>query len=63
MKRLANIIITVILAAIIYDVIAMWWQMAEVKMYGWSQVSIIDSMAAWTIALGAANALWGGIKG
>ncbi len=37
----------------VYLILSMCWKMAEVKMYGFSQESIIDSFAAVGLAIGA----------
>ena len=60
MKQLARYVCRLSVAIILCCIIAMWWRMAEVKLYGFSQESIIDTMAAATIALGAADFMVGG---
>ena len=60
MNRLARYIITLGIAGILCYIIIMLWKMAEVKLYGWSQDSIIDNLAAGTIAYAIADLLMGG---
>ena len=60
MNWLARFIFRTGVAIILCYIISAWWQMAEVKMYGYSQESIIDTMAAATIALAAAELMVGG---
>ena len=60
MERLARFVFRTGVAIMLCYIIAMWWQMAEVRIYGFSQESIIDALAAATIALGAADFMVGG---
>lgn len=59
MKKHAKIILTAVIAGVLYYIIVMLWQMAEVKMHGFSHMSFVEQVAAWTIAIGLANALIG----
>ena len=60
MNRLTRFVFRIGVATVLCYIISAWWQMAEVKMYGYSQESIIDTMAAATIALTAAELMVGG---
>ena len=60
MNRLARFVFRLCIAIILCYIIVMLWRMAEVKIYGYSQESIIDTLAAATIALGAADFMVGG---
>lgn len=49
-----------ITSAALYNIIEKLWKMAEVKLYGWSQASAVDTLAAAFIAVvvSVALALW-----
>lgn len=60
MNRLTRFVFRLCLAIILCYIIVMLWRMAEVKIYGYSHESIIDTLAAATIALGVADFMVGG---
>ena len=60
MNKHAKFILTAVIAGVLYTIIEMLWKMAEVKMYGFSHMSFVEQVAAWTIAIGEANVLVGG---
>ena len=60
MNWLARYLFKVAIASCLVCIIGAWWQMAEVKLYGYSQESIIDALAAGTLAYGIADFMVGG---
>ena len=59
MNWFARFVCRTSVAIILCYIIVMLWRMAEVKIYGYFQESIIDTLAAATIALGVADLLVG----
>lgn len=60
MNWLARYVFRLGVAIILCYIISMLWLMAEVKLYGYSQESIIDTLAAATLAYGIADFMVGG---
>lgn len=56
-KQVKRFIMQTFIAATICAIIGEFWSMAEVNLYGFSQHSVVDSLAAGTIALGIAGLL------
>ncbi len=56
-KRIKRFIMQTFLAATICAIIGEWWSMAEVNLYGFSQHSVVDALAAGAIAFGIAGLL------
>lgn len=60
MKKHAKFLAKAVTAGVLYTIIDMLWKMAEVKLYGFSYVSMVDRVGAWIIAVGIATVLLGG---
>ena len=57
MNMIAKLLFTSVTAAALYTIISKWWVLAEVKLYGWSQISAVDTLAASIITVIAAVAI------
>lgn len=61
MNRLAKIVFFVAVCIIVFYIIAMAWQTAEVRLYGWSQVSTVKTVAQMLLAFFITDGLVGGL--